>query len=101
MGMKINIDGLTNVYAKIVQTNVKNMVKMKLVSDENGQQTPIPTDDNPMDVVMEVYTDVDKTHPIKRKEYPLAYSPLDADKNPINQAYAQVKPELDIVEDNV
>jgi len=101
MGMKINIDGLTNVYAKVIQVNVKNMVKMKLVPDDNGQEIPVATEDNPMDVVLEVFTDIDKTHSIKRKEYPLAYSSKADDKNPVNQAYAQVKPELIIVEDNV
>ena len=99
MGILINDKGLSGVYAKVAQVNVQNKKETKVTVDENGNETTEILTTNPMSVVVYVYSDSTKANKLFTKEHHVSYDPEAENKNPVNQAYEQIKPLYDIVED--
>ena len=98
MGIKINHNGLTNLYAKVKQVNIKNSHMVE--TDEEGNTTVLDT--RPMDVVVAVYDNEEKGNMVDKFAFNnMSCDPTADDKDPVNQAYGLIKDKLDIVEDLV
>ena len=96
--MKINYNGLTGLYTKVTQVNVKN--EHQQTTDDEGTITELTT--RPMDVVLKTFTDEAKTNKVHTIELTNApYDPEAADKDPVNQGYVYAKTQLDVVKDNL
>ena len=101
MGLKINHKGIPALYAKVKQVNIRNshMTSSEILEDGTVVVTELAT--RPMDIVMAVYDNAEKGNEIDKFSHKKSYDPAAADKDPVNQAYALIKPELDVVEDLV
>ena len=95
MGFKANVDGLKNLYCKIIQVNIRNEHETEILED--GTIKKLPT--YPLMVVLFTYTDETKVNKIKIHEHTISYE-LDGD-NPIKQAYDKIKSKYDITEEYV
>jgi len=98
MAMKIDYKGLTRLYTKISQVNVKNTHQTE--TDENENETELST--RPMDIILHTYTDSTKANRVHTIEYTnISYDPDLTDTDPINQAYIYAELQLNPTETNI
>ena len=97
MGMTVKLLGFQEIYVKVGQVNIRNEKSITL--DDDGNEIISSLDK--MDVIVHVYSNVDKTNKLPNREHHLSYNADADDKNPINQAYAMIKTLYEIVSDPV
>ncbi len=86
---------------QILQPIEWNKLQVETVENEDGSIIETELGTCPMAVVAHLYSDKNKTNKIDIKEHHVSYDPQAEDKQPVNQAYAQIKSLYDVVEDNV
>ena len=101
MGFNTNVMGLDGLYAKVGRVNIQNKMEVETVENEDGSVTTTELGTCPMAVIIHLYSDKNKTNKIDIREHHVSYNPEAEDKQPINQAYTQIKSLYEVVEDNV